>query len=77
VVLIAEVTEWLFAALGSAIITNRGSTVSASRNSWLAAANCVPTRAVFEFDLAGWKHLPGILAEERTKGGRKHLYISG
>lgn len=71
VIAVAKIAERLTATLGSAIITDRGSTVSASGNSRLAAANYVP-RTKFEFNLTGWMHLPEMVAKERTKGGRKY-----
>ena len=58
-IVIAKIAERLAAALGSTIITDRGSTVSALSNSRLTAANCVQTRTKFIFNLTGWMHIAG------------------
>ena len=47
VIVIAKIAERIAAALGSAIITDRGSTVAALSNIRLTAANRVPTKFIF------------------------------
>ena len=66
-IFMAVTTEGLATAFNAALITNEDSAINAFSNSGLAARNCVPTHAVFEFDLAGWLHLREKMAEERSK----------
>jgi hypothetical protein len=71
VIVVAKIAERLSAALRAALIAKQDSAINAFSNRRLGAANCVPARTELKLDLAGWKHLPGIVAEGYAKGERK------
>src|ERR1700757_1610319 len=71
VIVVAGIAERFAAALGTAISADQHSAVRTHCDNGFAAANGVSCSPVFEFDLAGWRHLAEMIAKSEEQEERE------